>query len=309
MPLQLQNEYAAHGPKSQPSGPTPSNQQPIIQTPQNQSTSQSAQYPSAYFTSNEFAAQSSTPIQPTAQSSQLMASQQYPAQYPQQPAASYVQPPPQTSYIQQPLQPAVNQQQQLMNYVPSIPPAQQQFPTVQSFSTYPTVPNYNSVPSGITQSGITYYPPQTQPRPILSQRRPTNAIPILAPSERFAGKGRNRQSNNQFDEDDKTALNPPIGSPENIDHILDNMFTQRAPFQPPTRKSNSPSPESNAKVSDSQNESGQSSVTAATFDGGNKQLEYVDAGLGKMSLDEISKMDNTIAVLAQHETVTDSTSS
>lgn len=25
-----------------------------------------------------------------------------------------------------------------------------------------------------------------------------------------------------------------IGSPENIDHILDNMFVQRAPYQPPT---------------------------------------------------------------------------
>lgn len=134
--------------------------------------------------------------------------------------------------------------------------------------------------SGITQSGITYYPPQTQPRPILSQRRPTNAIPILAPSERFAGKARNRQ--NQFDEDDKTTLIPPIGSPENIDHILDNMFTQRPPFQPPTRKSNSPSPESNVKASDSQNDSAQSSVTgtSSTFDGGNKQMEFVDAGIG-----------------------------
>lgn len=128
--------------------------------------------------------------------------------------------------------------------------------------------------SGITQSGITYYPPQTQPRPILSQRRPTNAIPILAPSERFTGKGRNRQNNSQFDEDDKAALNAPIGSPENIDHILDNMFTQRPPFQPPTRKSNSPSPES--KVGESQNEAAQSNVS---FDGGNKQLEFVDGGM------------------------------
>lgn len=35
----------------------------------------------------------------------------------------------------------------------------------------------------------------------------------------------------------------PIGSPENIDHILDNMFVQRPPYQPPTtRKSSSPSP-------------------------------------------------------------------
>lgn len=141
MPLQIQNEYAAHGPKSQASGSGQTNQQPLIQTPsQNQSASQTAQYPPPYFASNEL--QSSTAIQPAAQS--LMNTQQYPAQYPQQPAAPpYVQPPPQTSYIQ----PAVNQQQQLLNYVPSIPPAQQPFPTVQSFTTYPpAVPNYNPVP-------------------------------------------------------------------------------------------------------------------------------------------------------------------
>ncbi|XP_037048680.1 RNA polymerase II degradation factor 1 [Bradysia coprophila] len=307
MPLQIQNEYAALGPKSQPTGTAQPNQQPLIQTAtQNQSTGQTAQYPSPYFASNEFSGQASTPIQPTAQSTQLLSSQQYPAQYAQQPTAPspYGQPPPQTPYIQ----PAVNQQQQLLNYVPSIPPAQQPFSTVQSFSTYPTVPNYNSVPSGITQSGITYYPPQTQPRPILSQRRPTNAIPILAPSERFAGKARNRQNNNQFEEDDKSALNPPI-SPENIDHILDNMFTQRStqrpPFQPPSQKS--PSPESNAKVGDNQqNESVQNVTTASTFDGGNKQLEFVDAAIGKMSIDEISKLDSATA---PNETVADSTAS
>lgn len=114
------------------------------------------------------------------------------------------------------------------------------------------------------KSGITYYATQAQmpPRPILAQqRRPTNAIPILAPPER-GGKGRNRNNQSQYEdaneEDKNTASgtannsntiesnvtqNPPIGSPENIDHILDNMFVQRAPFQPPTvRKSNSPAP-------------------------------------------------------------------
>lgn len=152
LPLQIQNEYAAHGPKPQASGSAQTNQQPLIQTAsQNQSAGQSAQYPSPYFTSNEFAGQSTTSIQPA--QSPLMNSQQYATQYPQQPefytaskqqqpAAPYVQPPPQTSYIQ----PAVNQQQQILNYVPTIPPAQQPFSPVQSFSTYPTVPNYNSVP-------------------------------------------------------------------------------------------------------------------------------------------------------------------
>jgi protein CASC3 len=311
MPLQLQNEYTAHGPKSQTAVAAPPSQQPLIQPPtQSQSNNQSAQYPSAYFTANELAAPS-TPIQPVAQSTQLMSTQQYPSQYPQQPAAPYVQPAPQTSYIQ----PAVNQQQQLLNYVPTIPPATQQFSAVPSFPTYPTVPNYNPVPSGITQSGITYYPPQTQPRPILSQRRPTNAIPILAPSERFVGKGRNRPNNNQFDEDDKTSLNPPIGSPENIDHILDNMFTQRPAFQPPTRKSNSPSPESNPKIGDGQIEPVQhvqphvTTAAPSTFDGGNKQLDYVDVGMGKMNLDDISKqIDNTTAVV-QNDAVIDPTSS
>lgn len=154
MPLQIQNEYVAHGPKSQASGSGPTNQQ-LIQTPnQNQSSSQSAQYP-PYFASNEFAVPGQSPasIQPTVQSSQLMNTQQYPTQYPQPPAASpYVQPPPQTSYIQPAVNHPVNQQQQLLNYVPSIPPAQQPFPpTVQSFSSYPpTVPSYNSVPVSST---------------------------------------------------------------------------------------------------------------------------------------------------------------
>ncbi|KAJ6648890.1 hypothetical protein Bhyg_04122 [Pseudolycoriella hygida] len=313
MPLQIQNEYAAHGSKSQNAGPAQANPQALIQTNTQNTSSQSAQYPSAYFATNEFTGQTQSSIQPSGQS--------YPAQYPQQSAAPpYVQPPPQQSYIQ----PAVNQPQQIINYS-AIPPAQQPYSNVQSFSTYPTVPNYNSVPvstfcysskrwklighsqSGITQSGITYYPPQSQPRPILSQRRPlSNAIPILPPSERFANKGRNRQNNNQFDEEDKSA-NPPIGSPENIDHILDNMFTQRAPFLPPTRKSNSPSPES-AKGGDSQTEAGQSNATS-TFDAANKQLEFVEGGIGKMSIDEISKMDNAMAAISQSETVTDSTTS
>lgn len=71
----------------------------------------------------------------------------------------------------------------------------------------------------------------------------------MAPPERAGGKGRNRNANQQFDdfEDDGksgSTVIASIGSPENIDHILDNMFVQRAPFQPPTsvRKSNSPAP-------------------------------------------------------------------
>lgn len=108
----------------------------------------------------------------------------------------------------------------------------------------------------------------------------------MAPSERFASKGGRNRNSNQYDDDDKAALNAPIGSPENIDHILDNMFTQRAPFQPPTRKSNSPSPESSGKVGDGQSEAVQSNVT---FDGGNKQqLEFVDAGMGVSFTEQVN---------------------
>lgn len=90
----------------------------------------------------------------------------------------------------------------------------------------------------LSQSGITYYTPQTQlpPRPILPQRRPTNAIPILAPPERAGGK--QHQLNHRKGTDDDGGMDAStvasIGSPENIDHILDNMFVQRAPYQPPT---------------------------------------------------------------------------
>lgn len=53
------------------------------------------------------------------------------------------------------------------------------------------------------------------------------------------------------------------------------MFTQRPPFQPPTRKSNSPSPESNVKGGESQTDP---SLTSS-YDGRNKQMEFVDAGM------------------------------
>lgn len=88
------------------------------------------------------------------------------------------------------------------------------------------------------------------PRPILPQRRPTNAIPILAPPDRAGGKHQHHQQQHHQqqhhhrktdggDADDNAqadkvaATAATIGSPENIDHILDNMFVQRAPYQPP----------------------------------------------------------------------------
>lgn len=74
-------------------------------------------------------------------------------------------------------------------------------------------------------------------------RRPTNAIPILAPPER-AGNGAKR---NEYDTGDKDGQKQQmsssgVGSAENIDHILDNMFVRRPPLQPtPIMKSASPS--------------------------------------------------------------------
>lgn len=109
-----------------------------------------------------------------------------------------------------------------------------------------------------TQSGLTYYTPQAQPqpRPSLPQRRPTNAIPILAPPDKgsataagaaatagglatSAGKGRSGRATNAPDDGDEENKNA-----DDIDHILDNMFVRRAPI------TNAPSiSSSNAAVS------------------------------------------------------------
>lgn len=165
----------------------------------------------------------------------------------------------------------------------------------------------------ILQSGITYYAPQTQPppRPILAQRRPTNAIPILAPPERGGGggggsgsngstsKNRGRLNNPTYDEYDEDAaknpqINAPLGSSE-IDHILDNMFVQRAPYQPPTRKSSSPTPDTSTTVGIAKTTSAATPLSTTidsnadnlvpgppSFDGtsGQQQLEYADVGMG-----------------------------
>ncbi|XP_017472535.1 PREDICTED: protein CASC3 isoform X1 [Rhagoletis zephyria] len=132
--------------------------------------------------------------------------------------------------------------------------------TTSTNSNFSNYQNYNTV------GGTTYFvpPAQATTRPVvLPQRRPTNAIPILPPSEK------NKQRNSESKEDGKTLVNnsttqgncqllAPIGSVENIDHIIDNMFVQRPAFQPPqpatsnpTRKSSSPS--TNADNSNGEN--------------------------------------------------------
>uniref|UniRef100_A0A182JVB3 Protein CASC3 n=1 Tax=Anopheles christyi TaxID=43041 RepID=A0A182JVB3_9DIPT len=124
-------------------------------------------------------------------------------------------------------------------------------------------------PSG----GITYYAPQTQtqaPRPLPTGRRPTAAIPILAPPDRKpvpatapsntpnpGSSAANKTSSTRSTGDESTTTTSdstaggggegtvtggtaPVDSGENIDHILDNMFVQRPQYQPPSRKSPSP---------------------------------------------------------------------
>uniref|UniRef100_A0A0K8VZR1 Protein CASC3 n=1 Tax=Bactrocera latifrons TaxID=174628 RepID=A0A0K8VZR1_BACLA len=115
-----------------------------------------------------------------------------------------------------------------------------------NFSNYQ---NYNTV------GGTTYFvpPAQATTRPVvLPQRRPTNAIPILPPSEKnkqrpVDAKDEAKALSTNSALQGNAQSSAPIGSAENIDHIIDNMFVQRPAFQPPqppanpTCKSSSPS--------------------------------------------------------------------
>lgn len=83
-----------------------------------------------------------------------------------------------------------------------------------------------------TQQVVPQAQQQPQPRPILPQRRPTNAIPIVSPPDR-GGKGRGRLVNDVAGapgmgggggEGDGGA---PGKGADDIDHILDNMFVRR----------------------------------------------------------------------------------
>ncbi|XP_017848085.1 bromodomain-containing protein DDB_G0280777 [Drosophila busckii] len=97
-------------------------------------------------------------------------------------------------------------------------------PTTQAAQAPPPSINYHQ--NYNTVGGTTYFVPPVQAptRPaVLPQRRPTNAIPILPPSE----KHKTRNANSKADSE------PPSGSADNIDHIIDNMFVQRPAFQPP----------------------------------------------------------------------------
>lgn len=75
------------------------------------------------------------------------------------------------------------------------------------------------------QGGITYYSPQGQPLPPrLAPRRPrSSAIPIVPPPQ--------VTQENSSPTPDQTSDNDGV---HNIDHILDNMFVQRHPYDPST---------------------------------------------------------------------------
>lgn len=116
--------------------------------------------------------------------------------------------------------------------------------------------NYNTV------GGTTYFVPpvQSTTRPaVLPQRRPTNAIPILPPSEKH--KTRTASNNSANPKGDETSS----GSGDNIDHIIDNMFVQRPAFQPPPI-STSAGGETSSNITPSEdtssNSTGQQSVAA-----------------------------------------------
>lgn len=154
----------------------------------------------------------------------------------QQPAAAYIQPQPAASPMA-----TYNPQPQANGGTPApLSYVQTQAPGAPPYQNFAGYQNYNTV------GGTTYFVPQQQTtaRPVvLPQRRPTNAIPILAPPN-DKQKIRTEKDDDAGKIATSTSSNAPLGSAENIDHILDNMFVQRPPLQPPTRKSSSPSTES-----------------------------------------------------------------
>ncbi|XP_001357903.3 protein CASC3 [Drosophila pseudoobscura] len=110
------------------------------------------------------------------------------------------------------------------------PPAQAQPPAAVAGQAPPSMnfhQNYNTV------GGTTYFVPpvQTTSRPAaLPQRRPTNAIPILPPSEKHKARPGGLAGSNA---NQTTNAKEEGGHTDNIDHIIDNMFVQRPAFQPP----------------------------------------------------------------------------
>lgn len=222
--------------------------QTAAQTANVQQQPQSQKYQAAYYAANpanDYAAQQAA----------LMNAMVEKYQYQQQPAPAQYLPPPQAQQIFMPTQTQPPQQQQILNYVstiqpqaPTTAPAYPQYTNYQNYNiqaptTVPAPPQPTQAPPQPqppapqpiyqTQSGLTYYPnaqiaPAHPQRIIQPQRRP-NPIPILAPRDHKKTQGNTVSA----DDSDKNADNEKGGSSaENIDHILDNMFVQRQPYEP-----------------------------------------------------------------------------
>jgi protein CASC3 len=214
----------------------------VQQQPQTQKYQAAAYY--AANPANEYAAQQAA----------MMNAMVEKYQYQQQPPAAQYLPPqqPQQIYIPQPQPQPPQQQQQILNYVstiqPQAPAAAPAYPQYTNYQNYniqapaptpapaqpaPQQPQPTSQPIYQTQSGLTYYPnaqiaPAHPQRVIQPQRRP-NPIPILAPPDHKKNQGNAASA----DDSDKNADNEKgTSSAENIDHILDNMFVQRQPYEP-----------------------------------------------------------------------------
>lgn len=109
-------------------------------------------------------------------------------------------------------------------YATSYQPAPSGYPQTGAPAAQATAQMYQSQPP------IYYAPPQAPPpQPVVTQqrvtRRPTNAIPILAPPDRKEVLTSSAAPNEPKDKQ-------PDSGAENIDHIIDNMFVRRPPIQP-----------------------------------------------------------------------------
>lgn len=314
LPLNLQNDYlvqTANQPTA-PSKPQSASQAPV------QYQHPAAYYTTTTPTGNEFVAgtpsqpvpvqqQPAVPVVPQQQNPLLSASQYQQYNQPSSSSHQYIQAPPPAAYIPQPTttpQPTPQTATaapppQILNYVPTIPPAA---PTQYPAAPYPGYQNFNAVvpqpvapavpiapaqpaAAAVYPSGITYYAPQSQtqtPRPLPSQRRPTSAIPILAPPDRksknnrIGGDNGSGPNSNAAEGDEMNApvagisgptTTPAVGGSD-IDHILDNMFVQRAPYQPPTRKSPSPAPTATTAGASAASSSGPTVASSVAVDGG-----------------------------------------
>ncbi|GAB0097173.1 hypothetical protein DMENIID0001_127820 [Sergentomyia squamirostris] len=244
--------------KTLPPPQPPPSQQPPILTP---STPQASNY---YAAAPEYIRQPPMPAHrpappAAAKNHASLPGPAYQAQFAAtNPAPPFVPPPAQTTpaFITPPPPPQSTNPQQIINYVatPTMPPPTAQPP---QYPPYPNYQNFNaittpSIPHQSHASGITYYAPQSQPppRPVVSQRRPTNAIPILAPPERSGnGKGRGRlPAGSQPGGDESDPNSEGKNNSENIDHILDNMFVRRTPYEQPSLKPSTSPPVSPVTV-------------------------------------------------------------